>query len=130
MFCSKCGYKNDDAAAFCNGCGAALSVVPAQAEVRKPRQDQGPAPKGPKILIVVGIILTALLALSIVTFIFGAFIFEILGEGRYFDDYVVLDGYFPIVNLMFLLDYMMMAVGCVGIPVLIAGIIWKSVANK
>lgn len=26
MFCSKCGRENDDSAAFCNGCGAALQV--------------------------------------------------------------------------------------------------------
>lgn len=27
MFCQKCGAKNDDSAAFCNKCGAAIAIV-------------------------------------------------------------------------------------------------------
>lgn len=33
MFCSKCGHQNDDSAAFCNGCGAALSPTSASKPV-------------------------------------------------------------------------------------------------
>ena len=32
MFCSKCGHQNDDSAAFCNSCGAALQAAPTPVE--------------------------------------------------------------------------------------------------
>ena len=133
MFCSKCGRNNDDTASFCNGCGAVLQVTQKQIDNQKPygsNQSQTAAKKGPKILIIVGIVLTALMLLGIAIFFFGAVIFEILGESRYFAGYVALDGYFGIVNFMFLLDYLTMAIGSVGVPVLVAGFIWKVLATK
>ena len=47
-----------------------------------------------KILTVVGILLTAVLVLAIMIFMFGAIIFVIVGEGEWFPRYVVLNGYY------------------------------------
>ena len=83
-----------------------------------------------KVLTILGICLCILLAISLLTFGFGLFAFVALGEERYFAQYVTLNGYFPIVNFMFLLDYLCMGIGFLGIPTLVTGLILKNVAKK
>ena len=129
MFCPKCGHKNDDAAFACMGCGVALQETRVQTGSKKTTENNQ-ATKGPKVLITLGIVLTALMVLAIVIFLLGALIFVALGEGRYFVRYVMLDGYFPVINTLFVLDYLMMALGSIGIPILTAGFIWKAIAKK
>jgi hypothetical protein len=79
-----------------------------------------------KVLIILGAALCALLFLSLIIFVFGFFMFVVLGEERYFVDYVCLDGYYPFVTLLFMLDYFCAFIGCLGIPVLTAGLIVKA----
>ena len=129
MFCSKCGHKNDDAAPFCTGCGVALQESRTVAKNKKPSQGNQ-TKSGPRVLIILGIALTALMLLAIVIFCLGAGIFSVLGESRYFAGYVMLKGYYPSVNFLFLLDYLMMAIGSIGVPILIAGCIWRAVDKK
>ena len=83
-----------------------------------------------KILTVVGILLTAVLVLAIMIFMFGAIIFVIVGEGEWFPRYVVLDGYYTIINVMFFLDYFAMSIGSLGVPMLIAGIVLSSIGKS
>ena len=129
MFCPKCGYKNDDAAFACLGCGVALQETRVQTG-RKKTTENSQATKGPKVLITLGIVLTALMVLAIIIFFLGALVFAVLGESRYFMRYVMLEGYFSVINTLFMLDYLMMALGSAGIPILIAGFIWKAIAKK
>ena len=81
-------------------------------------------------MITLGIVLTALMVLAIIIFFLGALAFAVLGESRYFMGYVMLNGYFPAINTLFRLDYLMMALGSIGIPILTAGFIWKAIAKK
>ena len=83
-----------------------------------------------KILTVVGILLTAVLVLAIMIFMFGAIIFVIVGEGEWFPRYVVLNGYYTIINVMFFLDYFAMSIGSLGIPMLIAGIVLSNIGKS
>lgn len=129
MFCPKCGHKNDDAAFACMGCGVALQKNNAQTENKKSAQGNQ-ATNGPKVLIVLGIVLADLMVLAIVIFLLWALIFVALGVGSYFVRYVMLDGYFPVINTLFELDYLMMALGSIGIPIWTAGLIWKAIAKK
>jgi hypothetical protein len=129
MFCPKCGYKNDDAAFACKGCGVALQEPRAQTEKKESAQGNQAA-NGHKVLIILGIVLIALMVLAIVIFLLGALVFFALGEGKYFVGYVMLNGYFPVINTLFGLDYLMMALGSIGIPILTAGLIWKAIAKK
>ena len=46
--------------------------------------------------------------------IFGAFMFLVLGESRYFMKYVMLSGYYSPVNALFVLDYICIAIGAIG----------------
>lgn len=80
-----------------------------------------------KILTILGIFLCALMVLGLLIFVVGLVLFAMLDELEYFAGYVALCGYFPVVNIMFLLDYLLMGVGALGIPVLIVGIILKSI---
>ena len=129
MFCPKCGHKNDDAAFACVGCGVALQETRVQTGSKKTTENNQ-ATKGPKVLITLGIVLTALMVLAIIIFLLGALIFVALGESRYFVGYVMLKGYLPVINTLFRLDYLMMALGSAGIPILTAGFIWKAIAKK
>ena len=129
MFCPKCGHKNDDAAFACVGCGVALQETRVQTGSKKTTENNQ-ATKGPKVLITLGIVLTALMVLAIIIFFLGALAFEVLGQSRYFMGYVMLNGYFPAINTLFRLDYLMMALGSAGIPILTAGFIWKAIAKK
>ena len=80
-----------------------------------------------KILIILGIALCALVVLGLLIFGVGFVLFAVLDELEYFAGYVALCGYFPVVNIMFLLDYLLMGVGALGIPTLIVGVILKSI---
>ena len=73
------------------------------------------------IILVIGLAFLALEAFAWIFFGFGFVMFAVLGEMRYFARYVALDGYYPIVNLLFLFDYLMMLIGGFGIPVAITG---------
>lgn len=46
--------------------------------------------------------------------IFGAFMFILLGESRYFMQYMRLSGYFSAVNALFVLDYICIIIGAAG----------------
>ena len=83
-----------------------------------------------RTLTILGICLCILLAVAVGIFILGMLAFIALGEQRYFAGYVALKGYFPIVNLMFLLDYISMGVGSLGIPTLIVGLILKGIGKN
>ena len=47
-------------------------------------------------------------------FVFGALLFVILGEARYFVQYVRLSGHYSAVNALFALDYVCIAIGAIG----------------
>ena len=83
-----------------------------------------------KILTIVGILLTAVLVLAIMTFMFGACMFFIVGEGDWFPRYVALNGYYGIINMMFLLDYIALLIGSYGILFLIPGIILSVIGKS
>lgn len=78
-----------------------------------------------KLLIAAGALLCALLVLSCVTYIVGADLFILFDSGRYFSEYLALDGSYFLVNLLFVINYLVSAVGCLGVPVLIAGLVAK-----
>lgn len=80
-----------------------------------------------KILVILGIVLCALVALGMLIFGVGFVLFAVLDQLEYFAGYVALCGYYPVVNIMFLLDYALMGLGCLGIPVLVTGVILKSI---
>ena len=78
-----------------------------------------------KILIAAGVLLCAALVLSCVTYIVGADLFILFDSGDYFGYYLALEGEFFLVNLLFVINYLVSAVGCLGVPVLIAGFVAK-----
>lgn len=61
-----------------------------------------------------GSIWTTLLMVGMGILAFGAFMFILLGEARYFGAYLRLRGYIGGVNTLFILDYLCVAVGAVG----------------
>ena len=82
--------------------------------------------KAGKLLFTIGLILTIAFAFSIALLFFGVIAFAMLGEIEYFTDYIVLDGYYTGVNLLFAFDYFLMGNGQFGIPLMIVGGILKS----
>ena len=52
--------------------------------------------------------------LGIAIFVFGLFAFIALDESEYFFDYVLLEGYYDSVQIMFVLDYFIIGVGSIG----------------
>lgn len=78
-----------------------------------------------KLLIAAGALLCALLVLSCVTYIVGADLFILFDSGSFFGRYFALDGDYFLVNLLFVINYLASAVGCLGVPVLIAGLVAK-----
>ena len=78
-----------------------------------------------KLLIAAGALLCALLVLSCVTYIVGADLFILFDSGSFFGRYFALDGDYFLVNLLFVINYLVSAVGCLGVPVLIAGLVAK-----
>lgn len=78
-----------------------------------------------KLLIAAGALLCALLVLSCVTYIVGADLFILFDSGTYFGQYLALEGNYFLVNLLFVINYLVSAIGCLGIPVLIAGLVAK-----
>ena len=77
-------------------------------------------------MIVVGTIFTVMFVFAVLLLCFGALMFQILGEGKYFTRYLALNGYYPFLNVVFLLDYLMMGIGSLGIPFLLVGFVTKS----
>ena len=128
MFCKKCGKEILDDAVICVHCGC--STQDNKAALTNTNDAPSTGTKGPKVLITLGIVLTALMVLAIIIFFLGALAFAVLGESRYFMGYVMLNGYFPAINTLFRLDYLMVALGSAGIPILTAGFIWKAIAKK
>ena len=59
-------------------------------------------------------IFTTLLIIGMSIFIFGAVMFLILDESRYFFQYVMLSGHYSAVNMLFILDYIFIAIGSIG----------------
>ena len=83
-----------------------------------------------KALLTVGIIAAVLIVFAISFFIFGMFAFAVLGEWEYFADYVILDGYYPFVNFLFVVDYLALYLGSNFVVALIPGIILTKIAKK
>ena len=73
-----------------------------------------------KILIAAGALLCTILALSCVAYYVGAMIFGLFDANMF--SYLALDGDSFIVNAMFLVNYLVSGFGCLGIPVLAAGL--------
>ncbi len=78
-----------------------------------------------KLLIAAGALLCALLVLSCVTYIVGADLFILFDSRVYFGYYLALEGDLFLVNLLFVINYLVSALGCLGVPVLIAGLVAK-----
>lgn len=73
-----------------------------------------------KMLIAAGALLCTILALSCVAYYVGAMIFGLFDANMFY--YLALEGDSFIVNAMFLVNYLVSGFGCLGIPVLAAGL--------
>lgn len=76
-----------------------------------------------KILTFIGAVLLMIELIAISTFAFGAVAFWALYQGEYFAGYVVLNGYYPGINLLFLLDYFAIMFGSWGSVFVIPGML-------
>ena len=78
-----------------------------------------------KVLIVTGIFMCVAWAIGLSMFVFGLFAFVMVGEQEYFSEYVALQGDYAIVNVMFVLDYILIGIGSLGLPTLAVGFLRK-----
>lgn len=78
-----------------------------------------------KVLIVTGIFMCVAWAIGLCMFVFGLFAFVMVGEQEYFSEYVALQGDYAIVNVMFVLDYILIGIGSLGLPTLAVGFLRK-----
>lgn len=83
-----------------------------------------------KILLILAAALAILFVTCIAIFFLGMIIFVLLGEERYFAGYVALNGYFPIINMMFLLDYVGIFLGSLALPSAVVGAILAVVSKS
>ena len=83
-----------------------------------------------KIMFILAAALAIMFLACIAIFFLGWVIFILLGEERYFARYVVLNGYYPIVNLMFLLDYIGLFLGSWALPSAVVGAILAVISQN
>lgn len=86
--------------------------------------------KAGKILTIIGAILAGIEIVAYAVLLFGVFAFFALGEGEYLAEYLVLRGYYPIINLMFFADYLAASIGSMGFPMLVPGIILLAIGKS
>ena len=79
---------------------------------------------------VVGGLLLAVWIFAVLFFAFGFVMFLALDEVDYFLDYVVLNGYYAWVNILFIIDYILLFIGSPGLLVLIVGIVLAVIGAK
>lgn len=122
--CPSCGtsdFKVENGYYVCQICGNQTAVEKPQSVPERTAQTVKPGNVG----VNEQNIFTKLLIAGMSILIFGAFMFMLLGETRYFIGYIMLSGYYSMINTLFVLDYICIAIGAIGTLATI-----KSSSNK
>jgi hypothetical protein len=75
-----------------------------------------------KILLAVSILLIFVYIMSVATFLFSPVLFAVVDEAEYWPQYVALPGYYPVINMLFMFDYIVMSLTSWGFPLLIISV--------
>ena len=69
------------------------------------------------------------LAISIAVLILGAIIFVILGEGQWLVGYLTLKGGYSFVTFLFLIDYLGLVLGFLGLPIYFSSLLYIGIGQ-